>query len=687
MKLKAITRITFILSVIALGFGIMACGGGGGTPADGDGNGGNGDGNGGTPTTLDATLNGGQEVPPIVTAATGTGTVIINAAQDQISFTLDVTGPFSSDITQAHIHNGAAGVNGAISIWLCTDLGNAPASIPAVPLCSDFLPNLQLTGTRAAADLDPGGIYGTFASLVAALIAGNTYMNVHTVTNLGGEIRGQIGVEVTPVVVPQNDSLNSIGNTIVNVPAVAGVLANDPAGSVISAADTTTTGLGTVALNMADGSFVFTPALGFAGTDTFTYTVLNAAGPTTVSIQIANLVWYVDNNLAVSGDGSLLTATSPFNTLLEAQTASGPGDTIFVFAGDGTSTGQDRGITLAAGQKLLGQGVDFTYTVSAGNTVTIVPAVVAPAIPPLIQDNLGVVGIVILASNNEVAGVRLQGDALANNDGIFGSGIDGFNIHDVTISNSTRQGIAITNASGAGFITDNIITDNVQGHGLDFDTANPATTSLAVNGNTFTNIAATGIRVRFNVGSLDGSTAISSNTITNVGVDTNDSPGIDLEAAGASNVNSLVNLNTVDTADRAGIAVQASGTATHSSIIDGNTVSNTSAGDPTRGGINLDANNTSTLNASVQNNTLTLNSADNGIDVSSGGDGVAALVCLDFAGNTSDTGFTLDNNPGEGSVLQVEGTQATLEAGNTGAFTFIPNVAAISFVAVGTCGF
>jgi hypothetical protein len=684
MKLKAIKRITFILSVIALGFGIMACGGGGGTPADGNGNGGDGDGNGGTPITLDATLNGGQEVPPIVTAATGTGTVIINAAQDQISFTLDVTGPFSSAITQAHIHNGAAGVNGAIVIWLCTDLGNAPASIPAVPLCSDFLPDLQLAGTRTAADLDPGGIYSTFSSLAAALIAGNAYINVHTETNPGGEIRGQIGVVVTPTVVPQDDSFNFIGNTIMNVPAVAGVLANDPAESVISAADTTTTGLGTVALNMADGSFVFTPALGFTGSDTFTYTVLNAASPTTVTIQIASRVWYVDNSVAVSGDGSL---TSPFDTLLAARNQAATGDTIFVFAGNGTSAGQNTGIMLAAGQKLLGQGLDFTYTISAGNTVTIVPAVVAPALPPLIQDNVGLVGIVILANNNEVAGVRLLGDALANNVGIFGNGIDGFNIHDVTISDSTRQGIALTNASGLGFITDNTITNNEQGHGLDFDTANPATALLTISGNILTDIAGTGIRVRYNVLSPGGSTAISSNIITRVGIVGDDSRGIDLEATGTSDVNSLVNLNTVTTAGRAGIAVQSTLTATHSSIIDGNTVTDTSSADATRGGINLDANNTSTLRASVQNNILTLNSPGNGIDASSGGDGVAALVCLEFAGNSSDTGFTLDNNPGEGSVLQVEGTQATLEAGNTGIFTYTPAVANISFVPVGTCGF
>ena len=228
----------------------------------------------------------------------------------------------------------------------------------------------------------------------------------------------------------------------------------------------------------------------------------------------------------------------------------------------------------------------------------------------------------------------------------------------------------------------------MQGHAIDFDTANPATALLTISGNTLTNIAATGIRVRFNVGSPGGSVAITNNTITNVGFDTNDSPGIDLEAAGASNVNSLVDLNSVDTADRAGIAVQSSGTATHSSTIDTNTVSNTSAGDPTRGGINLDANNTSTLNASVQNNVLVNNGAGNGIDASSGGDGVAALVCLDFAGNNSDTGFTLDNNPAELSVLQVEAADAAaLAANNTGAFTFNPAVANISFVPVGTCGF
>jgi hypothetical protein len=675
MKLKAITRITFILSVIALGFGIMACGGGG-TPADGNGNGGNGDGNGGTPTTLDATLNGGQEVPPVLTAATGTGTVTINAAQDQISFTLDVTGPFSSgDITQAHIHNGAAGVNGAISIWLCTDLGNLPATLPAVPLCADFLPTLQLTGTRTAADLDPGGIYGTFASLVAGLIAGNTYMNVHTVANPGGEIRGQIGVEVTPAVVPQNDSFNFIGNTVMTVPAVAGVLANDPAGSVITAVDTTLTN-GNVALNTADGSFVYTPVFQFTGPDTFTYTVSGAAGPTTVTIQIDSLAWYVNNTAAAGGTGS---QTFPFNTLVAAQTASGPGDTIFVFAGDGTSAGQNAGISLQADERLLGQGTAFTFTISAGNTVTIVPAGTAP----VIQDTLGITnGIVNLASNNEVAGVNLTGDGVTNNAGISGTGIAGFNIHDVSILNSTQQGITLINASGLGFIMNNTISNNDVNQGIEFLSAAPAL--LTVSGNTLTNIADTGIRVQYNAGSSGGSVAISSNAVTNVGVVGNDSPGIDLET-NAAILTSLVNLNTVDTAGRAGIAVQSNLAGTHSSIISGNTINNTSNADATRGGLNLDANDAgSTLNASIQNNTLTLNSAGNGVDISTGA-GVGNSVCIDFLGNNSDTGFELDNT--SATALQVEGSQVALEAGNTGAFIYNPNVGAISFVAVGTCLF
>src|SRR5262245_37304313 len=58
--------------------------------------------------TLNAVLSGAQEVPPLVSAATGTATVTIDAARTTINVTLTAQG-FATPVTASHIHFGPAG--------------------------------------------------------------------------------------------------------------------------------------------------------------------------------------------------------------------------------------------------------------------------------------------------------------------------------------------------------------------------------------------------------------------------------------------------------------------------------------------------------------------------------------------------------------------------------------------------
>ena len=64
------------------------------------------------------------------------------------------------------------------------------------------------------------------------------------------------------------------------------------------------------------------------------------------------VVLFVDNTSHSQG-----TYESPFNTLVDAQNNANPNDIIYVFVGDGTNNGMNAGITLKAGQQLLGAGV------------------------------------------------------------------------------------------------------------------------------------------------------------------------------------------------------------------------------------------------------------------------------------------------------------------------------------------
>ena len=107
------------------------------------------------------TLTGSQEVPPVTTAASGSGTITVGADKS-VSGSVTTTG---INGTAAHIHMAAMGQNGPVIIPL-TKTGDGTWSVP---------PGAKLTDAQ----------YEAFE-------AGNLYINVHSAANKGGEIRGQL---------------------------------------------------------------------------------------------------------------------------------------------------------------------------------------------------------------------------------------------------------------------------------------------------------------------------------------------------------------------------------------------------------------------------------------------------------------------------------------------------------------
>ena len=106
-------------------------------------------------------LSGGQEVPPVTTSATGSGTITV-AADQSISGKITTTGIKG---TAAHIHVAAPGTNGPVIVPLTKDGENGWAVGPGA--------KLQDAHYQAFKD-------------------GNLYVNVHSAANPNGEIRGQI---------------------------------------------------------------------------------------------------------------------------------------------------------------------------------------------------------------------------------------------------------------------------------------------------------------------------------------------------------------------------------------------------------------------------------------------------------------------------------------------------------------
>jgi CHRD domain len=140
--------------------------------------------------TVHATLASHHEVPALSTPGSGSFRAKVDVAAGTIHWELQYDG-LEADATQSHVHFGQTAVNGGISAFLCTNLGNGPAGTLACPLRSGVLSGV----ITAATVLGPAGQgigAGEFAALAAAILDETAYVNVHTVAWPGGEIRGQI---------------------------------------------------------------------------------------------------------------------------------------------------------------------------------------------------------------------------------------------------------------------------------------------------------------------------------------------------------------------------------------------------------------------------------------------------------------------------------------------------------------
>lgn len=124
----------------------------------------------------------------IGTDMTGTATFEVhdheNGDGPEAHYTLTVED--SCNVTQAHIHFGAADEDGPVVAWLYPETGMEPE-----PIDGGFSGTLA-EGTIAADDLVGEWEGAAFADALATFEDGLAYVNVHTEAHPGGEIRGQI---------------------------------------------------------------------------------------------------------------------------------------------------------------------------------------------------------------------------------------------------------------------------------------------------------------------------------------------------------------------------------------------------------------------------------------------------------------------------------------------------------------
>ncbi len=147
-------------------------------------------------------LDGAQEVPAVTTAAGGRGYAIFDTATNSLFYSLAIfgldfgawlgesaqTAATADDITDAHFHPGATGVEGGPIFGLKSDLDDFTVS----PLAANG--SRSVSGrweTTDAPSLTP--FLATFSG-TGVTLGGEipVYINFHTTANPGGEIRGQM---------------------------------------------------------------------------------------------------------------------------------------------------------------------------------------------------------------------------------------------------------------------------------------------------------------------------------------------------------------------------------------------------------------------------------------------------------------------------------------------------------------
>ncbi len=129
-------------------------------------------------------LSGANEIPTaVLTSAQGQAIFQLSKDGAELSYRLIVSN--IENVTQAHIHLAPAGVNGPVVVWLYPP--QSPAQL--IPgrhdgvLATGVIRDQNLVGPLTGQSVD---------DLVAAIQAGNAYVNVHTTPNPTGEVRGQI---------------------------------------------------------------------------------------------------------------------------------------------------------------------------------------------------------------------------------------------------------------------------------------------------------------------------------------------------------------------------------------------------------------------------------------------------------------------------------------------------------------
>jgi len=127
-----------------------------------------------------AQMNGQQNIPPVNSRATARFEIFVDLARQRAFYTYRIMNVVNYMVS--HIHAGAVGMNG-VPIFMLN------------PMTQNInIQNQQFTGTITPQStfMVVGASTPTWQSFVRNLQTGQLYVNLHTVANPDGEIRGQL---------------------------------------------------------------------------------------------------------------------------------------------------------------------------------------------------------------------------------------------------------------------------------------------------------------------------------------------------------------------------------------------------------------------------------------------------------------------------------------------------------------
>jgi len=148
-----------------------------------------GDNDGGKRQEFEARLTGAEEVPAVTTNTSGKAEIVFNEDETKLGYELAVRKGVRA--TQSHIHCAPKGVNGPVVVFLA-GFHNRGWDVDG-----SWIENATVTDANVIPPA-PGPcphVITNLRELAAAIRAGDTYVNVHTVANPGGEVRGQLRAE------------------------------------------------------------------------------------------------------------------------------------------------------------------------------------------------------------------------------------------------------------------------------------------------------------------------------------------------------------------------------------------------------------------------------------------------------------------------------------------------------------